>query len=141
MTEGFEQTDFDTLVDATRMAHNKNAEHELWRRCLALEHWYCIGVGEGEEMQPLIAAVEGKPHLIAFTDEERAHEFGRRLAAKKGGAVPTVIHMEVDDAVDYCRVLYEYHPEVHGVHFNDGGYAFDCLMSELIDRWGRAGKG
>lgn len=140
MTDDFHHTDFDDLVDATRMAHNKTAEHELWRRCLALEHWYCIGVGEGDEIQPLIAAVEGKPYLIAFTDEERAHEFSRRLAEKKGGDALPVIHMEVADGVEYCRVLYEDHPEVHGVHFNDGGFAFSCLMSELIDRWGKTGR-
>jgi hypothetical protein len=138
-TEG---PDFDTLVEASRDATNKVGEQTLWRAVFSLDVWYFVARGEGEDAEPLIGVIQGKPALLIFTEEERAAGFARarnmRRSDVRGSArdeasmAGTVLHMDREDAVEYCEQL-----AGHGVEwalFNSGPYAFQCPMIEMRDR-------
>ena len=79
------EPDFDALADGARSAVNKTGEHTLWKAVMALPAWYFVGDRAGDEAEPLVAAVDGEPHLLAFTDPERAGAFSRYRAAQRGG--------------------------------------------------------
>jgi len=122
---------FDDLVAASQTASNKNAEHEIWRRAMNLPHWFFIAAGDPNDPEPMAAKVDGRPHLIAFTDEDRAEAFAKRTAEKLGVQPSPVLHMEVPDAIGYCQILFEL--GVEGLHMNDGGFAFDAPLGQVID--------
>src|SRR5881394_693602 len=95
--------DVDALALESRNAHNKVGEQILWRVVLALPAWYFIAQGEGDQAEPMVASVDTKAQLLAFTDEDRAEAFARHIAGKRGGKQPGVLEMAVPDAVRYAR--------------------------------------
>jgi hypothetical protein len=130
-----EQPDFTALVEASRMAHVKTGEHNLWKAAMHLPAWFFVATGAEEDAVPVVGIVDGKPHLLAFTDEEQAEAMAKRRAAKKGsaagaGAAP-ILNMDVADAVAYCKDLIPH--GVEGVLFNSGVYAFQASLSRIID--------
>jgi len=136
------ELDFDLLVDASRNGVNKTAEHDLWKAATQLDTWYFVARGTGDDAEPLIGALDGKPYLLAFTDDARAADFAKRrtmrasdargsardAASMQGG----VLEMDIPDAVQYAHDLGQ--AGVEGVLFNSGGYAFQCSVPELVDR-------
>lgn len=141
--------DFDELVERSRMVANKLGEQALWKAAMNLESWYFVGSGPEGEEAPAIGALEGRPYVLVFTDEDRASDFSRRRSMKQldvrsGGRDPgamsgAVLNMDVPEAVEYLRQLKE--GGVEGALFNSGAYAFQCSLPELIDRHGRCAGG
>src|SRR3954471_7352632 len=132
-------SEVDALAQAARSAHNRMGEQNLWRAVLTLPVWYFIAQGEGENAEPMVASVEGKPRLLAFTDEDRAEAFTRHLEAKKGGPRPGLLEMDVADAVDYGQELER--AGVESILFNTGEYGFSCSMTQLRDMHSRYIRG
>jgi hypothetical protein len=126
---------FDEMVLGSQMAQSKAGEHALWKEAFALEQWFLLGVGEGEDLEPMFGEFEDKIHLLAFTDGERAQAMASALAEKSGHQA-TVLHMEVADAIEYLRALDE-DGQVAGVHFNNGDFAFGASLVNIIDMHGR----
>ena len=127
--------DFDALAEAARSAVNKTGEHSLWKAAVALPEWYFVADRAGEDAEPLVAAVEGVPHLLAFTDEERAEAFSKSRAVKKGGGATPVLSMPPADAAAYCKDLMQ--TKVDGVLFNSGKYSFQASLSQVVDMHSR----
>lgn len=129
--------DFDVLVENARMGQSKEGEHALWRAAFGLPVWFFLGVGEGEDMQPLCAVSNGLVQLLAFTDEERADA----AAAARGDKEPAVVvHMDVPEAIEYCRQL-DQSEQVSGVFFNNGAYGFGASLLHVIERHKRFVRG
>jgi hypothetical protein len=127
--------DFDVLVEQSRSAVNKTGEQNLWKAALNLPAWYFVGMGAGDDVEPMIGTLDGKPHLMAFTDHERAERFAKHLVGKKGIQEPPVLEMTVAEAVDYCGVLADH--KVAGIVFNTGQYAFQAGMIRVADMFKR----
>jgi hypothetical protein len=126
--------ELDALAEAARSVQNKVGEQNLWKAVMALKVWYFIARGEGDDAEPMVASVEGRPQLLAFTDEDRAEAFARHIEGKRG-ARPGLLEMDVPDAVEYARELEGL--KVETILFNSGEYAFSCSMTRLGDMWGR----
>lgn len=127
--------DFDALADAARSAVNKTGEHALWKAALSLPDWYFVADQPGDDAEPLVAAVDGVPHLLAFTDAGRAEAFSDSRAQKRGGAPTPVLNMGVADAAAYCKDLMR--TKVDGVLFNSGKYSFQATLSQIVDMHSR----
>ena len=123
-------TTFDDLSMDARNAQNKAAEHDLWKKTLALSEWFFVSSG-GDDPAPVVGMIDGKPHLLAFTDEERAGFVADRLAMSKGDVEGATLCMDVPDAVEYAAQLRDH--GIAGIHFNDGEYAFNCGFDRLAD--------
>lgn len=124
-------TDFDSMVLGSQMAQSKAGEHELWKAALALDNWYLLGLGEGDEIEPVFAQHDGKTHLLAFTDAERA-EAAAAERESRAQTRPVVLHLEPDEAVEYLEAL-DADGQVAGVHFNNGPFAFGASLADIID--------
>lgn len=124
-------TDFDSLVLGSQMAQSKAGDHVLWKAAFALEKWYLLGTGEGDDVEPVFAQHDGKTHLLAFTDSERAEAV---VSERSGESV--VLHLEPGEAIEYLRALDE-DGQVAGVHFNNGPFAFGDSLVNIIDMYGR----
>ena len=120
--------DIDALAVAARNIVNKVGEQALWEAVVALEQWYFVGVGEGEDLMPMVAMFDGRPQLIAFTDEERASEFASASGTRKGRGPLPVLNMEPLEAVEY---LVELKDVVHGIGFNPGETGFSAEPMRL----------
>lgn len=141
------QHDIDALVELSRSGINKSGEHDLWRAAMALETWWFVARGEGEEAEPLIATVDGKAALVIFTDEGKAAAFAkaremRRSDPRGSNRDPDamqglVLTMDVPDALAYCEDLAK--EGVEWALFNSGMFAFQCPMLEMQDRFRRFG--
>lgn len=141
--------DFDELVERSRMVANKLGEQALWKAALNLESWYFVGSGPEGEKAPAIGALEGRPYLLVFTDEDRAADFSRRQLMKRSDArgsgrdgeamSGSVLNMDVPEAIEYLKELKA--GGVEGALFNSGAYAFQCSLPELIDRHRRYSGG
>lgn len=127
--------DFDALADGAKDAHNKVGEQTLWKAVMRLPMWYFVADAAGDDAQPVVGAVEGVPHLLAFTDEDRAEAFSKARGRTRGADPTPVLHMDVADAVAYCRDLMQ--TEVDGVLFNNGRCAFQAPLSQVVDMHGR----
>lgn len=123
--------DFDALVTQARFGQSKTGEHDLWKAALALDHWYFLGQGEGDEVEPVFAKHDGQTHLLAFTDEDRANAMAEQTEQITGRR-PSILHMDVPDAIDYFRVL-DQDGAVAGVHFNNGQFAFAESLVHVVD--------
>ena len=130
--------DMDALALASRNAHNKVGEQNLWRTVLALPVWYFIAQGEGDSAEPMVASVDRRAQLLAFTDEDRAEAFARHIAGKRGGPQPGLLEMDVPDAVAYTRELETLN--VESILFNSGEHAFGCSMTRLGEMYSRAAR-
>ena len=128
--------DFDALVEQSRSAVNKLGEQALWRAAAGLEAWFFIGQGHGDDAEPMVASLNGRPTLLAFTDEDRALEFAKRRAQAKGGSIAPILAMDVPDAAAYAATLRE--AGVEGVLFNSGAYSFECTLTALAEHARRA---
>ena len=129
---------FDEMVLGSQMAQSKAGEHALWKEAFALECWFMLSIGEGEDLEPIFAQYEGKTHLLAFTDGERAEAMAK-AHEQRIGRRPSVLHMEVPDAIEYLQALDE-GGQVAGVHFNNGDFAFGASLVSIIDMHGRYTK-
>jgi hypothetical protein len=129
--------DFDGLVEQSRSAVNKLGHQALWKQAMALEAWYFVGQGHGDDAEPMVASLEGRPTLLAFTEEERALDFAKRRAQTKGGNIAPILSMETADAVDYCKQLRDL--GVDSVLFNSGAYSFESGLTGIVDMFGRYG--
>lgn len=121
--------DFDGLVEASWNAQNKLGEQAVWRATLGLSRWYFVLGESGED--PMFGAVEGRPYLIAFTDEPRAEAFAARLGEQRQSDPPGVVHMDVPDAVAYIEGLKD--QGVDGVLFNSGGFSYQAGCIAIAD--------
>ncbi|MEM7621984.1 MAG: hypothetical protein AAF235_02135 [Planctomycetota bacterium] len=124
--------DFDALAFDASSGVNKTGETAFIRAAGALAAWHFVGVDTPEEpgeYTPLIAAIAGEPHLLAFTDAGRAESFAARRATQRGGE-PMTLHMDGPDAIEYCRALAE--QGVWGVHFNDGDHAVSVQIDRML---------
>jgi hypothetical protein len=113
----------------------KQSEQDALRSALKLEQWYFIGAGDGAE--PVIGIVDGKPHLMAFTDPESAFEMAQRRASRQNFAAcpPPIISMPLADAIALCRRLMNV--GIAGVVFNNGTKA---PMPKVLDAYRHAHK-
>lgn len=128
-------TEIDALAHASRNIQNKTGEQHLWKAVLNLPSWYFLAQGQGDDIEPLVARVGGRPTLLAFTSEDRAQAFARHLAGKQGGPERDVLNMDVPDAVGYCTQVFDMGVET--IHFNTGDYEFSAGMITLKDMHGR----
>ncbi len=128
-------SEMDALAHASRNIQNKTGEQNLWKAVMALPSWYFLAQGQGEDIEPLIARVGGRPTLLAFTSEDRAQAFSRHLAAKQGGTERETLNMDVADAVGYCQQVFDMGVET--IHFNSGDYEFSSGMVTLKSMHGR----
>ncbi len=132
--------DFDALAHAAHTGTSKIGERDFLQAALGLDAWYMIGVAPEEapdEVEPLIAAIDRAPHLLVFTDEERAEGFARARAQQRGESEPAgLLHMPPEDAVAYLRDLRE--AGVDYVHFNDGEHSVSCKALRVIEIAGQA---
>jgi len=131
-------TEVDALSQDSRNIQNKVGEQKLWKAVLALPAWYFIAEGSGQDAEPLVARVGGRPRLLAFTSEQRAEAFTRHLEAKQGGPQRGVLEMDIPGAVEYCQQLFE--AGVDTIHFNNGDYEFSSGMIKIKDMAGRYGS-
>ncbi|RMH10400.1 MAG: hypothetical protein D6695_11480 [Planctomycetota bacterium] len=123
--------DFDQLVAEAQFGQSKTGEHALWKAALTLDRWYFLGAGQDDDVEPMFAQHDGKTHLLAFTDEDRAQAMAEQLE-QRSGSRPAILHMDVPDAIDYLRVLDE-DGQVAGVHFNNGAHAFGESLVNIIE--------
>jgi hypothetical protein len=123
--------DFDALVLGSQMAQSKAGEHELWKAALALENWYLLGLGEGDDVEPIFAQHDGKTHLLAFTDADRA-EAAADDREKNAQTRPVILHLPPEEALEYLEAL-DADGQVAGVHFNNGPFAFGASLASVID--------
>ena len=128
--------DFDALALAASQGHTKVVGERVFvRAALSLEAWYMIGVAPDDapdELEPLMGRVQQAPHLLVFTDEERAEGFARARATQRGETEPApVLHMPPADGLAYLESLREV--GVQGVHFNDGQASFTCDAARVHD--------
>lgn len=130
-------TDIDALAQSSRSVQNKSGEQSLWKAVMGLRVWYFVAQGQGDEAEPMVAQVDGRPQLLAFTEEERAEAFARHLQSRRGGAMPGVLEMDVPDAVEYAKELESL--DVESVLFNTGEYAFAGSPTRLRDLYSRYG--
>lgn len=131
-----EPHDFDALSIAANRGNSRVVgERGFVRAALSLEAWYFIGVAPEDapdEIEPLMTRVQQSPHVLAFTDEERAEGFARARAAQRGDAEPApVLHMAPAEAVEYLDQLRE--AGVQGAHFNDGDASVTCDSARIVD--------
>jgi hypothetical protein len=124
-------TDFNALVEASRSAVNKTGVHDLWKAAIALELWYFVANGTGDDAEPIIASYEGKPHILVFTDETRAVDFSRRRSAQHASGDAPILHMEPSEAIEYFHSLRE--AGVEGALFNTGPTGFHTSLGSIID--------
>lgn len=137
--------DFDALVEMSRQGENKLGEQALWRAAVGVAEWYFVARGTGDDAEPLIGGMGGKPYILAFTDEEQAAMFAKRRAMQQSDARGSArdaasmegatLTMDVPDALAYCADLAK--AGVEGILFNSGPNAFQCSLIELADRAGR----
>lgn len=127
----------DDLAHASRSVVNKMGVHALWKAVLALPEWYFVGSqadpNDPDSLEPIIAAVEGTPRLIAFTDENRAEAFGKARARAKGSD-GAVLSMDVPSAIEYGMSIVKSGPagsKVAGFLFNTGEYAFQASFEDV----------
>jgi hypothetical protein len=134
--------DFDALCAASRNIQNKLGEIELWKQAVNLPEWYFVASGEGDEAEPVIGTLGKVPHVLVFTDEERAQGFARLRAMRASDArdssrdpasfaVGTLV-MDVADALAFFKDLAA--SGVQGALFNSGEFQFHCGLIELADR-------
>jgi hypothetical protein len=128
-------SDFDALVEQSTAAHNKTAEHALWKAALALPAWYFVSNDAGDDAEPVVGMINGRSHILAFTDEDRAADFSKRRAAQRGNEDTPVLEMDVPDAVEYFSSLRE--AGVDSALFNSGKYAFSESLVNIIDMFKR----
>jgi len=128
-------TDFNELVEASRMAHNRNGVHNLWKAAISLPEWFFVADGHDEDAEPIIGAVDRQPHVIVFTDQAGAEHFSTQRAAQKGGEPTAVLTMPVADAVAYFEDLSS--GGVEGALFNSGEYGFRAGLMEIRDMYAR----
>ena len=128
--------ELDALAEAARSVQNKVGEQQLWKAVMGLRVWYFIAQGKGDDAEPMVAAVEGRPQLLAFTDEDRAEAFARHIEGKRG-ARPGLLEMDVADAVEYAQELESL--DVETILFNSGAHGFSCSMTRLREMLGRYG--
>ncbi len=130
--------DFDALVEAARMGHNKTAEHELWNAAMGLSSWYFIANSSAEDAEPVVGALEGKPFILVFTEQERAADFTKRRAAHRGNEDTPVLEMEIPEAVAYFKSLRD--AGVEGALFNSGKFSFQASMTRIMDLHSRRAR-
>lgn len=53
-----------------------DAQADLWDAIFALDRWWFVARGELPDVQPLVAEVDGRPMVLAFTSPERARQHG-----------------------------------------------------------------
>jgi len=131
-----ELPDFDALALDAHQGHTRIVgERAFVTAALSIEAWYMIGVAPSEapdELEPLIAPVQNAPHVLVFTDEERAEAFARARAEKRSEPSPApVLHATPIEAVEYLESLRE--AGVQGAHFNDGKNAVTCDSARISD--------
>lgn len=123
-------TDFDALAHAARNIANRTALHDLWKAALLLDEWFFVASDDGDDACPVVGISDGKPHLLAFTDDQRASEFSAARAIKRGIAATPILSMSVEEAVAY---LYELREQVDGIVMNSGEYGFSSQPAALCD--------
>jgi len=123
-------TDFDALAHSARNIANRTALHDLWKAALLLEEWFFVASDDGDDAYPVVGISDGKPHLLAFTDDQRASEFSAARALKRGIAATPILSMSVEEAVAY---LYELREQVDGIVVNSGEYGFSSQPAALCD--------
>lgn len=123
-------TDFDALAHAARNIANRTALHDLWKAALLLDEWFFVASDDGDDAYPVVGISDGKPHLLAFTDDQRASEFSAARAIKRGIAATPILSMSVEEAVAY---LYELREQVDGIVMNSGEYGFSSQPAALCD--------
>lgn len=128
-------SEVDALAHASRNVQNKTGEQNLWKAVLTLPGWYFLAEGQGDDVEPMVARIGGRPALLAFTSEDRAEAFTNHLASKPSGVKRDVLNMDIADAVEYCQQLFDMGVET--IHFNSGDYGFSSGMVKLKDMMGR----
>ncbi|MBF4599258.1 hypothetical protein ITJ55_00380 [Frigoribacterium sp. VKM Ac-1396] len=96
-----ERIDELTRVAELRGIDDTDAQADLWDAIFALDRWWFVARGELPDVQPLVAEVDGRPMVLAFTSPERARQHGlaRGLSDDEAGrllALPSAGF--VDDA-------------------------------------------
>jgi len=100
-----ERIDELTRVSELRGIDDTDAQADLWDALFALDRWWFIARGDLPDVQPLVADVDGRPMVLAFTSPERARqhglarglsdeEAGRLLALPSGGFVDDAVARE-----------------------------------------------
>ncbi|MCC6426919.1 MAG: hypothetical protein IT435_08860 [Phycisphaerales bacterium] len=133
------QQDFDALVAGSRSGVNKAGEHDLWKAAIALPEWCFISSAAGDDAEPVIGAVGGRPYVLVFTEESRAIEFSKRRATQRGVEDVPVLTMAVAEAIEYFRALRD--AGVEGALFNSGEYAFQAPLTNIWDMHSRYSRG
>jgi len=115
--------DFDALGHAAQQGNTKIVgERDFVRAAMTLDAWFMIGVAPDDapgELEPMIARVQGAPHVVLFTDSDRAEGFARAHAEKRGDAAPPpTLEATPDEAAAFVLSVREH--GVQGAHFNDG---------------------
>ncbi len=126
--------DFDQLVEDSRDARNRLGQQALWKAVMSLDQWFFVADQSGDDGEPIVAAFEDKPHLLAFTDEARATAFAEARAAKRGDEPTPLLTMEVPDAAEYVRSIAKH---VAGVLFNTGENGFAATPTAVYDAYNR----
>ncbi|WP_148076734.1 hypothetical protein [Frigoribacterium sp. PhB24] len=136
-----ERIDELTRVSELRGIDDTDAQADLWDALFALDRWWFIARGELPDVQPLVADVDGRPMVLAFTSPARAHEHAvaRGLSEEDAGrllALPS--RGFVEGAADTERT------GVFGVLFDVEGRgpyaplgALDAMRSFGLDRQAR----
>lgn len=126
--------DFDALVEDSRDARNRAGHQALWKAAVSLPQWFFVADQIGDDAEPIVAAFEDKPHLLIFTDEDRATAFSEARAAKRGEEPTTVLTMDLADAVAYVRSIASHVP---AVLFNTGENGFAAVPTAVVDAFNR----
>jgi len=126
--------DFDALVEDSRDARNRAGYQALWKAAVGLESWFFVADQSGDDAEPIVAAFDDKPHLLVFTDEERATAFSEARSAKRGMEGTPVLSMSVAEGTEYVRTLANH---VAGVLFNTGENGFAATPTAVVDAFQR----
>lgn len=130
--------DFDKLVEEATWVHHKKGEQNLWRATFALDQWYFVGHTTEDGAEPIVGMYDGRPYLIAFTDEPRATAFAQSKTRPRQRTGPApILHMDLGDAITYCTMLID--QGVDGILFNPGRFEFHAGLSTLLDHFQRFG--
>lgn len=119
--------DFDALAAAGRERKHPRAMEDLWEAVFRLPAWHFIPRGGTDDPTPLAINRDGRGHVLAFTDKDRAHAFAVLRGLKQGDGYG-VLSMEFPGAAEYCARL----RDAAAIEFNTGPNGFFAAVANML---------
>ncbi|MHB8765901.1 MAG: hypothetical protein ACYDA8_16420 [Deferrisomatales bacterium] len=124
------EPDFDQLSQEARQSGSRAAMDRLWGAVYDLPHWHMVARGEGADVHPFIGIVEGKPFVMAFTDEDRAAGFARAQGFANAEGRVRILCLPIPTFLEAVPFYEE--QGVFGMLFNSGEHGFFAPLGNAV---------